>query len=424
MMPDAAEIPALGRRAEAMLATLGAISSDPDRLTRLYLTGEHRRAMDLVAEWMRAAGLDVAVDAVATVRGRLAAAAPGASNRTLYLGSHIDTVVDAGRYDGCLGVVAAILAVEETRRRGLALPFAVEVLAFGDEEGVRFPTTLAGSSAVAGRFRPADLAAADRDGITLEAALRAFGRDPADIPGGAAEPGSAIGYLEVHIEQGPVLEREDLPLGVVTAIAGATRAVIRITGEAGHAGTVPMALRRDALAAAAELVLAVEATARAGEADGLVATVGRLEVRPGAVNVVPGMVELTLDLRAAADAPRRAAFAAIEAASGRIAVARGVAVTITPTHDQPTTPASPVLQDVLATAIGGLGVAERRLMSGAGHDGQAMAALTDIGMIFVRCRGGISHNPAEHASVEDMGFAVAALTRAIAGLAERETPRP
>lgn len=302
--PDPA---ALGRRAEAMLADLAAISAEPDRLVRLYLTPEHRRGADLVAGWMRDAGMAVSEDALATVRGRMPPTA-GNGRRVLLLGSHIDTVVDAGRYDGTLGVVAAILAVEEIRRRGTALPFAVEVLAFGDEEGVRFPTTLAGSSAVAGILSPAELDQPDRDGVTLADALRAFGHDPAEIAAAAIAREDAVGYLEVHIEQGPVLEREGLPLGVVSAIAGATRARITVTGEAGHAGTVPMAIRRDALTAAAELILAVEAIGRAGEADGLVATVGRLDARPGAINVVPGAVEMTLDLRAAADAPRRRAF--------------------------------------------------------------------------------------------------------------------
>lgn len=416
-MSAAAE--ALGRRASAMLAELAAISAAPDKIVRLYLTPEHRRAADLVGRWMRAAGLEVGEDALATVRGTLAAGRPG-RGRTLLVGSHIDSVIDAGRFDGCLGVVAGILAAEEIRRRGLALPFGLTVLAFGDEEGVRFPTTLAGSSAIAGIFDPLDLQARDGDGTTLAEALAAFGCDPAAIPSAAMRAEDVAGYLEVHIEQGPVLEAEGLPLGVVTAIAGATRAVLRLRGTAGHAGTVPMAMRRDAVAAAAELVLAIETIARAGEADALVATVGRIEARPGAVNVVAGAVEMTLDLRAAADQPRRAALVEIEAAAARIAARRGVAIEILPTHDRATAPCALRLQAVIGEAIGRLGLPVRRLMSGAGHDGHAVSALTDVGMIFVRCRGGISHNPAEFASALDMGQAIEALVLAIAHLAEQE----
>jgi len=412
---------ALGARADAMLTALAAISAEPGRLTRLYLTPEHRRAADLVGAWMRGAGLAVQEDALATVRGRLEAAS--GTRRTLVIGSHIDTVIDAGRFDGALGVVAGIVAVEELRRRAVALPFAVEVCAFGDEEGVRFPTTLLGSSAIAGILDPADLDRMDADGISVRAALAGYGCDIAGIAAARVAPADAVAYLEVHIEQGPVLEREGLALGVVTAIAGATRAVVTVTGEAGHAGTVPMALRRDALAAASELVLAVERIGRAGSADELVATVGRMAVRPGAVNVVAGAVELSLDVRAASDAPRRAAMAAIHAAADEIADRRGVAVDIAVTHDRDTAACTPAVVDALSGAVASLQLPPRRLMSGAGHDGQAMAMLTGIGMIFVRCRGGVSHNPAEYAAQGDIGLAVAALVRAVEGLAEEERER-
>lgn len=412
---------ALGARADAMLRELAAISAEPDRLTRLYLTPEHRRAADLVAAWMLASGLAVREDALATVRGRLEAGSGTA--RTLILGSHIDTVIDAGRYDGALGVVAAIVAVDTLRRSGVVLPFAVEVCAFGDEEGVRFPTTLLGSSAVAGILDPADLDRTDADGVSVRDALAAYGGDTGAIAAARIAPDDAVGYLEVHIEQGPVLEREGVPLGVVTAIAGATRAVVTVSGEAGHAGTVPMGLRSDALAAASELVLAVERIGHAGAASDLVATVGRMVVRPGAVNVVPGAVELSLDVRASSDAPRGDAMAAIRAAAAEIASRRGVGIDIAVTHDRDTAPCTPAIVDGLADAVATLGLTPRRMMSGAGHDGQAMAMLTGIGMIFVRCRGGVSHNPAEYASPEDIGLAVAALVRAVEGLADKERER-
>ncbi|WP_334175510.1 allantoate amidohydrolase [Pseudoxanthobacter sp.] len=411
-----AETAALGARAETMLAELAGFTAEPGRVTRLYLTPAHRAAATCVAGWMAAAGLEVSEDALATVHGVLPATAEGAGNRRLLIGSHIDSVIDAGRYDGCLGVVAGILAAEEIRHRGLKLPFAVEVLAFGDEEGVRFPVALSSSNAVAGRFDPATLEARDRDGLSLRQALEAFGCDPARIGEAAADPASVLAYLEVHIEQGPVLEQEGHALGIVTAIAGAMRATFRFAGVAGHAGTVPMASRHDALAGAAELVVAIEAIARAAGGD-VVATVGRISAAPGAVNVIPAEAVLSLDLRAGADTPRLRAWAAIVAAAEAIAGRRGLTVTRTLDYEKPTAPCAPALQAVLGQAVAATGEPHpRALMSGAGHDGLAMAALTDIAMLFVRCRGGISHNPAEYASAGDMGLAVAALVEAIVRL--------
>jgi len=408
----------LGIRAEAMLAELAAFTDGDGNLTRLYLSPAHRAAADRVAAWMRDAGLDVGLDALGTVRGRLKPTAPGrAGNRRLLIGSHIDTVVNAGRYDGMLGVVAGILAVEEIRARGIDLPFGIDVLAFGDEEGVRFPTTLVSSSAVAGCLVSSDLDARDADGIRLRDALVAFGGDPDAVASAAYARDEALAYLEVHIEQGPVLEAEGVPLGVVTSIAGQSRFSITVTGEAGHAGTVPMALRRDALAASAEMMLAIENVARAGNAHQMVATVGRLTARPGAVNVIPAEVVFTLDIRADADAPRLAAIAELDARFRAIANGRGVSVTMDKFYESPTTPCAPRLQEALAGAARDLGVAERRLASGAGHDGHAMHHLTDVGMLFVRCRGGISHNPAEFAAIDDMGLAVEALIRAVERLA-------
>ena len=256
MTPEA--VTAIGKRAEAMLDALALISADPGRLTRLYLTEEHRRAARL--EWMRSAGLKVRMDAAGTVHGLLPAAGDGPlAGKRLLVGSHIDTVVDAGRYDGTFGVVAGILAVEELRRRSVALPFGLEVLAFGDEEGVRFPKTLIGSSVVAGALRDPMLDLTDAEGVTIRAALAAFGGDPDALDAEAYRPEDTLGYVEAHIEQGPVLERLGLPLGVVTSIAGQARFRIIVKGEAGHAGTVPMAIRRDALTAAAEMILAIEA---------------------------------------------------------------------------------------------------------------------------------------------------------------------
>jgi len=418
---SAADTKVIGERAEAMLQALASISAEPDKLTRLYLTEEHRRAARLVAEWMRAAGLKVRMDAAGTVHGLLPASREGpSSSKRLLVGSHIDTVVDAGRYDGTLGVVAAILAVEELRRRQAALPFALEVLAFGDEEGVRFPKTLIGSSTVAGALRDPMLDLTDADGVTIRAALAGFGGDPDALEAEAYRHEDVLGYLEVHIEQGPVLERLGLPLGVVTAIAAQGRFRLTVKGEAGHAGTVPMDIRRDALAAAAEMALAIEAVAKEPNEASLVATVGEFRVLPGASNVIPGEVRFSLDLRAATDAARERAAGEIRRRVEAIAARRCVSLTMDAVHEKPVAACAPEMIETIAGAIEATtGEAGYRLMSGAGHDGQAMSHLAPIGMIFVRCRGGISHNPAEYASPEDMGLAVTALVSAILGIAEQ-----
>lgn len=415
---------ALGARALARLDELAAISADADRIHRLYLTPEHRRAADRVAAWMRDAGLAVSEDALASVHGRLAPTAPAGSNRRLVIASHIDTVIDAGKYDGCLGVVAGIIAVEEIRRRDLAIPFGLEVIAFGDEEGVRFPTTLSSSQALAGAFDAASLDKPGRDGVSLRQALVAFGKDPAAIAAIAVDPAELLGYVELHIEQGPLLEHEGEALGVVTSIAGQSRLRVTLGGEAGHAGTVPMRLRRDAMMAAAEACQLIEATARAADpADALVATVGTLQLAPGAVNVIPAEARFTLDIRAARDAPRLAAIAAIEAGLAAIAARRGVTWRCERFLDQATTPMDPGFQDLLAGAVTRLGGRALRLASGAGHDAMALAPVTDTAMLFVRSAGGISHNPAEFTSVDDMGLAIEALILFIEGLARRETAR-
>ncbi|HUG62413.1 MAG TPA: hydantoinase/carbamoylase family amidase, partial [Methylomirabilota bacterium] len=295
----------------------------------------------------------------------------------------------------------------------------LDVLAFCDEEGVRFPTTLVSSSAVAGRLSANVFQAADADGVTVADALERFGCDPALAPAAAYAPGDVLGYIEIHIEQGPVLEREGLPLGVVTSIAGQSRFRVEVGGEAGHAGTVPMAMRRDALAAAAEMILAVESVGAAGPKHELVATVGRIAAQPGAVNVIPARVSFTLDVRAATDPPRLSAVEAIRARFREIADRRHATLTVERYHETPTTPCAPWLQAGLAAGVEAVGAPVRRLTSGAGHDGHAIHALTDIGMLFVRCRGGISHNPNEYAEAADMGLAVQALVEAIVHIADR-----
>ncbi|MGD9925883.1 MAG: allantoate amidohydrolase [Pseudorhodoplanes sp.] len=411
-----AEIAAIGSRAEAMLAELGAISSEPQRLVRLYLSSEHRCAADLIAFWMREAGMTVTEDALGTVRGHWR---PDRETRLL-IGSHIDTVIDAGKYDGPLGVVAGILAVRELAARNADLPFGIDVLAFGDEEGSRFRTTLAGSSACAGVFDRASLAFPDRNGVTLADAIKAYGKSVDDIAAAAYDPAAVVGYVEVHIEQGPVLEAEGLPLGVVTGIVGQSRMRVIVLGEAGHAGTVPMRMRQDALAGAAELMLLIEQTAVENQDDGMVATVGRIEASPGATNVIPGRVGFSLEFRSSSDARRKAAIEQIKADAQRIGVKRRLEFAFEPFHETSTTACTPLLQNLMAEAIAALGLEATRLPSGAGHDAQVMASLCPMAMLFVRCRGGVSHNPAELASETDMGLSVAALVRFIEILAARD----
>ncbi|MCK9919292.1 allantoate amidohydrolase [Microbacteriaceae bacterium K1510] len=400
----------LGARAEAMIKALGAISAEPGRLVRLFLTPEHRRAADLVAGWMREAGLSVSEDALGTVRGSI-----GQGPRLL-IGSHIDTVIDAGQYDGPLGVITGILAVAHFNGKP---PLPIDVLAFGDEEGSRFPATMASSSACAGVFDTGTLGLADRKGVTLAEAIKAYGKNPDDIAKAAYRKDEVRAYAEVHIEQGPLLEFDGEPLGVVTGIVGQSRWRVTVTGEAGHAGTVPMRMRRDALTGAAEMALMIERIGRDNAASHMVATVGRFEVSPGATNIIPASVTFTIDLRDMDDTLRQAAIDTIRREARAIAERRDLGVLFEVFHDAAAVACDGKLQQHVAGAIADLGHKAKRLPSGAGHDAQTMAQLCPSAMMFVRCRRGISHNPAEYTSPADMGLAVAALIRFIERLASQ-----
>ena len=396
---------ALGRRLMDRLEALARFSDDPDGLTRLYLSPAHKRAADALAGWMRDAGLVVRLDAVGTLIGRYEGTASGAP--ALLIGSHIDTVLQAGKYDGTLGVLSALTAVETLAQSGERLPFAIEVIAFGDEEGVRFPSTLRGSRALAGTLDTAVLEERDADGISVRDALISFGVDPARLAGAAMSHAASLGFVEVHIEQGPVLERMSQPVGVVTAINGARRLSVVVQGTAGHAGTSPMNMRRDSLAAAAEMVLSVERIA--AETRDVVATVGVIEARPGAVNVIPGETHFTIDARAPDDAARDGVVERSTTAIDGIAARRGLAVRISETHSAPATACDARLIADLDAAARASGYAPVHLPSGAGHDAMAMAALCPVAMLFVRCAGGISHHPAEAISLKDADAAMRVL---------------
>lgn len=408
----------LGARAFAALAGLNRFTDEPGKLTRLYLSPSHRQGAEYVKGAMEVSGLTAFIDAAGSVQGRREGATPGLP--AVMIASHIDTVRDGGRFDGNLGVVAGILATQAIRDAGIVLPFALEVIAFGDEETVRFPTSLSTSAALTGRYDQNWLDARDADGVVLRDALVAFGGDPAGIVALARKPGSVKAYLEVHIEQGPVLEAENEAVGIVTAIAAQGRAGVRVTGEAGHAGTVPMRLRKDALAAAAEMALALEAIA--GEHERAVGTVGVFRADPGATNVVPGAVDFTIDFRAPDGETVASMDAGINRRFAEIAARRGVGLTITPYSRGDAVPMDESLQEAFATGIArtGSNLTARRLASGAGHDAMEMAKLCPSAMLFVRCEKGISHSPLENMTELDAGIAIRVLIETILELARRE----
>jgi hydantoinase/carbamoylase family amidase len=387
-----------GPRILELADRLAVHSELPGALACTYLTPAHRATAQELAQWMRGAGMAVEIDGVANVVGRYAGSAP--SPKTLLVGSHYDTVVDAGKYDGRLGILTGLVVIEQLNRAGRRLPFAIELIAFSEEEGLRYSASYIGSAAVAGSFDGALLTRRDEGGVSLAEAIAKSGFDPRAIPSLARRREDLAGYLEVHIEQGPVLFEEGLPLGVVTAIAGGCRFVVTVTGQAGHAGTVPMGLRHDAAAAAAELVLAVER--RCSGVPTLVGTVGKLQVPGGATNVIPGRCELSLDIRAADDATRDAAVADVRAEIAAIAQRRGVTIDVRETQSTRAVACSPRMQALFAQAIGRLGIKPRFLPSGAGHDAVNFGPITETGMLFVRCgNGGVSHSPRETITAED-----------------------
>jgi allantoate deiminase len=410
--PQHASLGVVGRINE-----LAAISETPEHLTRIFLTREHRAAAELILSWMRDAGMRAHLDAIGNVCGRYEGETAGLP--CLMLGSHYDTVRDAGKWDGPLGLITAISCVAELHRRGKRLPFAIEVTGFADEEGVRFASTLLGSRAVAGTFDESVLGVKDSAGISLRDALSHFGLDPDHIGAAARARSELLAYLELHIEQGPVLEGLHLPVGVVTAISGATRLAASLTGMAGHAGTVPMPLRRDALAGAAECIAAIEEYCRSGQS-GLVGTVGYIHATPGATNVIPGQVLFTIDMRAPSDAHRNLAVADIVRQIEAIARRRKLLLQVDVTHENRTVPCAPWLKDQVSEAIAAEGYRVFELPSGAGHDGMAMIDIADVAMLFVRCRGGISHHPDEHVDLGDVEAAARVLLRLIEDFRPRD----
>jgi beta-ureidopropionase / N-carbamoyl-L-amino-acid hydrolase len=391
-----------GARILALADRLARFSETSDGLTCTFMTPAHRATAAELGDLMASTGMAVHIDAVGNVVGRYASGRPDAP--ALVVGSHYDTVRNAGKYDGRLGILAGIVAVEEMRRRELRLPFHLDLIAFSEEEGVRFLVPYIGSTAVAGRFKSAWLDRRDVDGQTLAEVLRACGSDPSAIST-ITYRGTLAGYIEVHIEQGPVLLHEGLPLGIVEAIAGIERYRVSIRGVAGHAGTVPMELRHDAVAAAAEIILLVER--RCSQAPGLRGTVGQLSVPNGAINVIPGRCEFSLDIRAGEKAALASAVGDVVRGIEEIAARRRIEIETEKLIEVAPVACAPRLRNALARAMAGRGIAARELLSGAGHDAVMFSGLTDIGMLFVRCgNDGISHSPLETITAEDASIAV------------------
>ena len=397
---------------------LAAYTEEPGRITRSYGTPAHEAARNVLANWMRDAGLEVRIDAVGNLRGRVEGSRPTAP--ALLLGSHLDSVRDAGRYDGPLGILVAIEAADRLRNRPQRLPFPVEVIAFADEEGLRFQTTYLGSCALAGSFDPAFLELVDANGVTLRQAMEAFGGKPDGLAATALLTGEALAYLEVHIEQGPYLESVEAPVGVVTAISGQSRILAAFAGEAGHAGTVAMHLRRDPLPAAAEIVLAAENLAQ--HTPGLLATVGTIEVTPGASNVIPGQARFSVDVRHPEDAVRTGAVSALERRVREVAATRSLGIEWRIARDHSAVLCDASLATRVEEAVAAAGLPVEHLPSGAGHDAVVMSEVVPVAMLFVRCAGGISHHPAESVMADDVAAAIDVLERFLDALVD-EQPR-
>ena len=392
------------RRCEA----LAAVSESGDYIERTYLSDSHKRANAIVEGWIAEAKAEHWQDAVGNVWGRLPS--QDADSKTLILGSHLDTIVDAGKYDGILGVLMAVELLHLLRSQSIALPFNIDVVGFCDEEGVRFGATLLGSYAIADRWKNDWLDLTDVNGVSIAEAMTSFGLDSTKVSDAAIPRENLAGYLEVHIEQGPVLDRANLPVGVVTAIAGARRFNFVIEGESGHAGTVPMEMRKDALVGACLCVQEVEKAANLYD---VVATVGDINCHPGAVNVVPGNVQFSLDIRSARDKTRDAAFAWLTDRFDSILNSRDLAMSWQEIHKAPSVACSSKWQRTLEKSIADCNLEVLSLPSGAGHDAMAMENITPLGMLYVRCKDGISHHPAESIMVQDVEVAMEVLMTAI-----------
>lgn len=392
------------QKALARIEELGGISDHPEQLVRTFLSPASKLAARRITAWMEEAGMRVDQSADGTLRGVIDGDDP--AEKPLLLGSHYDTVIDAGKFDGPLGIISAIAAVEVLRNEGVRFPFPLHILAFSDEEGVRFHSTYLGSKAVAGLLDDATLSARDAAGVSVGEAIKTEGFNEQAAPV-IYQPGSVRGYVELHIEQGRILESEGLPLGVVSAIAGQTRVAVKITGRADHAGTTPMPLRRDALAGAAECILAAEKLAT--DHPPLRVTVGRIDVHPGVSNSVPQHASFSVDLRHPEDASRHRFLSELRSRFASISTDRGLALEWSVVQDGNAVPCDPGLTRRILDVLETRAQTAISLTSGAGHDAVIMSTLGPVAMIFVRCRDGLSHHPDEFVSPEDIANGIAVL---------------
>lgn len=401
-----------GKTIFSLLDKAARYSAPGPGVTRTLGSAEHKALIPELEQWMKDAGLQTSLDAAGNLIGRYPV--HGRSEKTFILGSHQDTVIQGGKYDGMLGIIIPLVVLSRLYREKVKLPFNIELIAFSDEEGVRFPTTLIGSSPLAGKFDMANLKKTDQDGITLEKALVEIGARPHEIPLMARDPEQTAGYLEIHIEQGPVLEKENLPVGIVTAITGIERHNVIVSGQAGHAGTIPMDMRKDALVGASEIVRLVDHVCKT--TNDMVGVVGHLSVSPNAVNVVPGRVELTVELRSPISEIRKSGREKVFQGAREKMKKLGLGLEHNLTYSQDEVKCSDRINQSLESAILSLGIKPLRLFSGAGHDGLAMSYLTDIGMLFLRCRKGISHHPDESISMQDAETAAQVLKQFLLNL--------
>ncbi|MGY0311666.1 allantoate amidohydrolase [Alteromonas macleodii] len=411
-MGEFAEFAELATQVMARCETLGTLSQDPACLDRRYLTEQHKLANQLASGWMIEAGMTTWQDAVGNIWGRYTSSVPNAPR--LILGSHLDTVPNGGKYDGMLGVVAAISLVAMFDGTQTKFPFHIDIVGFCDEEGTRFGTTLLGSRALTGKWQEQWRHLRDENGVNLEQAMANFGLSFDAVNSAAISRTDILGYIELHIEQGPVLEQENLPVGVVSAIAGAKRFNFSVEGMAGHAGTVPMSMRRDALCASAEMLLAVESISL--QRPGVVATVGKIENAPNGVNVISGRTRFSLDIRSEDDELRDSVLAEILQKFDAIAHARQITLTREQTHSAPAVHCDSQLKEALVRGVEESGIKPRVLASGAGHDAMAIADICPVAMLFTRCKGGISHHPAESITIDDVAASLSVLYKTISKL--------
>ena len=398
---------------------LSLFSQSKKYMDRRYLSREHHQTNQKVAEWMEQAGMHSWHDEAGNIWGRYECADPEAS--TLILGSHLDTVPNGGKYDGILGVVTPISIIQHCHENNIQFPFHIDIVGFGDEEGTRYSTTLLGSRAVTGNWQEHWATLTDDENITLTEAMQQFKLNIEHVYSASRANDKILGFFEVHIEQGPVLEAEGLPVGIVTSIAGAKRFMIKVTGTAGHSGTVPMTMRQDAMVACAKMVVSIEQIAKDY---GVVATVGRLNVQPGAVNVIPGDVEFSLDIRSESDDKRDLALAQIQQSLYDIAKNSNVAIEWHQIHAAQSVACATKFQSLLQEAIIQADIKPVSLFSGAGHDAMEMANICPIGMLFTRCAGGISHHPDESITVEDVASTLQVLYNLLMLLSKSPTITP